>query len=42
MKILIENFVNFHYEIIETIINKYDMLFNILKNEWQTNIFRKT
>ena len=33
MKILIENFVNFHYEIIESVINKYDILLNILKNE---------
>jgi len=31
MKILIENLFSFHYEIIETIINKYDMLFNIVK-----------
>jgi hypothetical protein len=33
MKILIENLVNFHYEIIETVINKYDMLFNIVKKK---------
>ena len=33
MKILIENLVNFHYEIIETIINKYDILLNIVKKK---------
>ena len=32
MKILIENTVNFHYEIIESVINKYDILLNISKN----------
>ena len=33
MKILIENLVKFHYEIIETIINKYDILLNIVKKK---------
>ena len=33
MKILIENLVNYHYEIIETIINKYDILLNIVKKK---------
>jgi len=32
MKILIENIVNFHYEIIESIINKYDIILEISKN----------
>jgi hypothetical protein len=38
MKILIENQYNFHYEILETVINKYASFFNIKENSSNTLI----